>query len=507
MPGLLRDASDSVSRRLPSKVRRTPRPDPSASGSTPGKTAGRWASLEAPRLLAAIVEHSNDAIFSRTLDGTIISWNAAAERMFGFSADEVIGHRTGFLLPRGRRDEFRGLVNRLRRGAVIQHFETERRRKAGDRIHVSLTLSPLRDSAGRLVGFSTIARDITERKRVLLALERRDRELTDLFEESSIGLLLTTATGQVLRANPTLASTLGYTPESLVGRSLLEFHPDREAMSELLARLAGRATVRNLQTALRARAGQMRDVLVDASALWEASRIVHCRWFIRDITRRKELEREVLAIAERERRAFSRELHDSLGQQLSGIAYLNNVVRDRLRELGSPEAQEVSRISTLLKGALEATRRVARGLSPVRPEPEGLVVSLSELAAHARQVFGVACRLRCPRPVPAENFEAATNLYRIAQEAVNNAVRHGRASRIVISLFHVDKHLALHITDNGQGIKPLSPKRKGLGLRIMHYRASLLHGTLSVHRQPTGGTQVACLVPASSLATPPRQAR
>jgi PAS domain S-box-containing protein len=452
--------------------------------------------------LAAIVEDSNDAIFSRTLKGTITTWNAAAARIFGFHAEEIIGRPSRVLVPRGHRDQFRKLVARIRRGEVVQHFETERLRKDGRRIHVSLTLSPIRDSAGRLTGFSTIARDITEQQRVREALERRERELADLFEEASVGLLLTTRDGRILRANPALLGILECKSDECVGHALAKFHPDPAVLSELLKRLAGRETLRNFQTALRSRRGQVKEVLVDASAFWENGKVAHTRWFIRDITRRKQLEREVLATSERERRAFSRELHDSLGQQLSGIAYLSNVVRERLAEQGLAEAYEVARISRLLKQALEETRRVSRGLSPVRPEPEGLGTALNELAAHTRGVFGITCRFRCTRPVRLSDSEAATHLYRIAQEAVNNAIRHGRAGRITIGLNHRRGQIVLSIADNGQGIGALSPKRKGLGLRVMQYRAGLLQATVSARRRPTGGTEVRCVAPASSLRAP-----
>jgi signal transduction histidine kinase len=271
----------------------------------------------------------------------------------------------------------------------------------------------------------------------------------------------------------------------------------------VLRRLAERETLHNCQMVFRTRRRRPKTVLADANAFWEEGRLVHTRWFIRDITRRKQLEREVLAISERERRAFSRELHDSLGQQLSGIAYLSNVVRDRLAEQGSTEAPEVARISRLLKQAIEETRRLSRGLSPVRPEPEGLGTALSELAAHTRDVFGIACRLRGQELVRISDREAATHLYRIAQEAVNNAIRHGHARRVAISLSLRRGQVGLRITDNGIGIGALSPRRKGLGLRVMQYRAGLLQGALSVTRRPNGGTEVRCVAPVSALTTEP----
>lgn len=449
--------------------------------------------------MAAIVEHSNDAVFSRRLDGTIATWNSAAERIFGFKADEIIGRTSSAILPRGHRDEFRRLLSRIRRGEVVQHFETERLRKDGKRIFVSLTLSPVRDKSGRFIGFSTIARDITEQRRAQEALQRSERALADLFQEASVGLIWTTGKGRVLQANRALFDILDCKPEECLGRLLSRFHPDRVTLADLMRRLAARETLRNIPGTLRTACGEAREVLIDGSGFWENGRIVHLRWFVRDITRRKRLEREVLAISERERGAFARELHDSLGQQLSGITYLTNVVRDRLREAGSTEAAALERISSLLKQAIDQTRAVARGLSPVRPDPEGLSSALEELAVRSSEVFGIKCRFRCPKAVLVYNNEAATHLYRIAQEAVHNSFRHGEAREITISLACSDKRLRLRIVDNGKGIESLSPRRKGLGLRIMQYRAGLLQGTVTVRARSEGGTEVCCIAPAQML--------
>jgi PAS domain S-box-containing protein len=454
---------------------------------------------ERARELAAIVEYSNDAVFSRRLDGTIATWNAAAERIFGFKAREVVGQGSQVLLPRGHRDEFRKLLARMRQGEVVQHFETERLRKDGARIFVSLTLSPLCDRRNQLIGFSTIARDITEQRTAQEALQRSESALADLFEEASVGLIWTTTGGRVLRANRAWLEMLECGPGECVGLALGEFHPERHVLAQLIRRLAGRETVRNFQTRFRTRKGDQRDVLLDASAFWEGGRVVHLRWFVRDITRRKQLEREVLAISERERGTFSRELHDSLGQQLSGIAYLTNVVRERLRERGSPEVGDVERISGLLKQAIEQARALARGLSPVRPEPEGLSAGLKELASQSSQLFGVKCQFRYPKPVLVGDSEAANHLYRIAQEAVHNAYRHGRATRVTIGLTREREGVLLKIVDDGSGIGPLSPRRKGLGLRIMQYRAGLLAGTVSVRSRRGGGTEVCCVVPAAPM--------
>lgn len=451
--------------------------------------------------LAGIVEHSNDAIFSRRLDGIITTWNAAATRIFGYEPTEIIGRHSRVLLPRGHRDEFRELLKRIRRGEVVAHFETERLRQDGCRIRVSLTLSPIRNTARRLIGFSTIARDITQQLEMRDALAQRERELEDLFDEASVGLLMLSKEGMVLRANRAFLELVDLPTTKVIGRSINAFHPSPEQAAELLELLAQRQTLHNHPTELLNRRRQLKSVIVDANALWENGRFVHSRWFVRDISQRRRLERELLALSERERRSFAQELHDGLGQQLGGVAYLSNVLREKLVERGTPEAVDAARIYGLVRNAIAQTRRVARGLSPIEIEPEGLMAALRELAEQTTDLFRVRCRFSCSKLVFVEDSSVAGHLYRIAQEAVNNALKHAQARAITIHLQRKRNRVILRVTDNGKGIAPVSPRRKGLGLRIMQYRASLVGGTLAVRPRTEGGTEVICSTRCSNSTT------
>lgn len=441
-----------------------------------------------------MVAHSNDAIFSRMFDGTITTWNAAAARIFGYEAQEVIGKSSRMLVPAGHQDEFRSLLARLRRGRVVEHFETDRLRRDGALIRVSLTLSLIRGPARRPIGFSTIARDITEQRRLHDELARRERELNDFFEGASIGLVLVTADGVVIRANRAFVALVDANHHLIAGRSLHDFHPDTAVLADLLRRLAARETLHNFSSEFRTTCGETRFVLIDADGLWEKGRLVHTRWFVRDISRRRQLEREVLESADREQRYFAHELHDGLGQQLGGVAYLSSVLRERLAERAAPEAVAAGRIFELVRKAIEDTRRMARGLSPVRETHEGLVEALRELATQTSEVRGLPCRLVCRGPVPVPDVALANHLFRIAQEAVNNTLKHARASAIRIVLRRTKERIHLVVTDDGQGIKRLAPDREGLGLRIMRYRASLMRGTFEVTPHLPRGTRVSCVV-------------
>jgi two-component system sensor kinase FixL len=156
-----------------------------------------------------------------------------------------------------------------------------------------------------------------------------------------------------------------------------------------------------------------------------------------------------------------------------------------------------------VRKAIEDARRMARGLSPLREEPEGLMEALRELAAETSEVRHVPCRLHCRQPVLVSDPVLAGHLYRIAQEAVNNALKHASPRHITLALHQSRGRLTLQVADDGRGIRPLSPNRKGLGLRIMQYRAGLIRGTLEVSARRPHGAQVCCSVPFPPGAPPP----
>src|SRR2546421_5036079 len=187
--------------------------------------------------LAAIVESSDDAIFSRTLDGLILSWNKGAERLYGYTPQEMIGRPIHTLVPADRRQEWEEIMQRLAEGHRLEHFETVRSRKDGSLIDVSITVSPLRDASGKVSGASTIARDITERKQMQEQLHASEKRFRALIEKSSDSFVLIDTNGMLLYVSPSTTGLLGYKPDELVGRIAFEMiHPDDvESTMQVLA--------------------------------------------------------------------------------------------------------------------------------------------------------------------------------------------------------------------------------------------------------------------------------
>jgi len=213
---------------------------------------------------------------------------------------------------------------------------------------------------------------------------------------------------------------------------------------------------------------------------------------LQEIEQRKHLERDILNISETEHRRIGQELHDSLGQQLTGIAIMSKVLEQKLNRKSLAESVEVQEITKLVNQAAEQTRGLAKGLHPVDLDASGLVSALHELAATTEQVFDICCTFNCDESVPIYDATVAVHLYRIAQEAVTNAVKHGRAENIVIGLAPDTDMLILTIKSDGLDFPEVLPKSKGIGLQIMNYRAEMIDGALDVRRGAEGGTIVTC---------------
>jgi two-component system, chemotaxis family, CheB/CheR fusion protein len=203
------------------------------------------------------------------------------------------------------------------------------------------------------------------------------------------------------------------------------------------------------------------------------------------------LEEALLAISDREQQRVGHDLHDGICQQLAGIQFVSELVAQKLPS-GSETKAEVSKIAAGIRQAILDTRQLARGLSPVAIESDGLMAALDELASNSERLFHVACRFECLQPILITDKAVATHLYRIAQEAIRNAVVHGRAKHVAITMATADGNTHLTIADDGTGFAPDSNRSGGMGLRIMNYRAEMIGGRLSVGPANGKGTRVVC---------------
>jgi len=222
---------------------------------------------------------------------------------------------------------------------------------------------------------------------------------------------------------------------------------------------------------------------------------------IRDISERKSLEKTVLEISEREQRRIGQDLHDGLGQHLTGIAFMTKVQEQKLADREIPEAVDAAKIVKLDNDAILKTRELSRGLLPVVSDAHGLMSALQMRAGEIEDLFGINCHFQCDQPVLIHDTPMATHLFHIAQEAVNNAIKHGRAQNILIRLFSGEREGTLMIKDDGIGFEPPTQRHTGVGLRIMNYRAGMIGGNLEVRPEPPHGTIVTCRFPIGAAPT------
>lgn len=216
----------------------------------------------------------------------------------------------------------------------------------------------------------------------------------------------------------------------------------------------------------------------------------------REKAERERLEQDMIDISEREQRRVGRDLHDGLCQHLLGAAYTGQALVETLSSGGRDEAGRVRRLVDLIEEAIVLARGIAKGLYPVGMEQDGLMQALEEFAATISRVFGVECDFVCPGPVLLRNQATATHLFRIAQEAVSNAIKHGQARNIVILLDETEEGIILAVSDDGSGLAKES-YTSGMGLRIMADRASLIGGHFSITGKERHGTLLSCVIPAT----------
>jgi len=224
-----------------------------------------------------------------------------------------------------------------------------------------------------------------------------------------------------------------------------------------------------------------------------------------EMQERRRLEEEILSISEREQQRIGHDLHDSLCQHLTGVALAGEVLSEQLASKALPEAKAMDHIVELVEGAIELTRTLARGLHPIELKGEGFTDALRELANTITKGFKTPCAFECEKPVEIDEADVAIHLYRIAQEAITNAVKHSKAKKIVLRLENGSDGLLLTISDDGVGMPPKLPG--GMGLRTMAYRASVIGATFKVERQLARGTRVCCQWPGGVLSSETHDAK
>ncbi len=481
--------------------------------------------------LAAVVRSSHDAIVAKDISGIITDWNESAERIFGYEAKEIIGKSILTLIPKDRHPEETEILRKIRRGESIDHYETVRRRKDGRLLDVSLTISPIRDSKGAIVGVSKIARDITKQKQS----ERRLAEQARLLDLTNDAIIVRDVNDRITYWNHGATEVYGYRPGEAVGKVTHELlrteHPEsRKSIRKKLlreGRWAGelvhtrkdgtKITVASRWALDRDEAGRPtsiletnNDITLRENALKELERSKRLLEQLVDkrtkalraanteleseIARRQGLEGQILEISDREQQRLGQELHDGLCQQLTAIGFLARATALRLRDHRVVEVEDLEKIAQLINGSVNDARKIAYDLHKEEIDAAGLEDALRDLTE--RKIWNTRCQFRCEGELNVEDDKVASEIFRILREGIVNANKHSRAKEIVLEARRRKRELVFSVSDNGVGLNGFGRKhRGGLGFHIMQYRAQSIGARLALESVRRGGTRLSLYLP------------
>jgi two-component system CheB/CheR fusion protein len=441
-----------------------------------------------------LFESSPDAIFVESLDGVVLDVNPAACRLHHASREWLIGRDLSELVPPEYRERAQQDFERLAAGEIGL---LESHSYTADGLVVPVEVRTDRITYGGQEAVLLHVRDVTEREIAEQALRESEERFAKAFHAAPVAMTISTfSENRFLDVNQSYSLLTGYTREELIGRTPGELEipvgdadapPGRDQLEQ-------EGHVHALELTVRTRDGALRDVLTSAELI-EVGGMTCILSIGFDVTDRKRLEREVIEAAELERRRIGQDLHDELGQQLTGAAFLSQVLSQRLDAAERAEAEDARQLTAIINDVIAETRDFSRLLSPVDVFADGLVDALQDLADHTGRIFDAACTLDTESDIRIRDNVVATHLYRIAQEAVNNAIKHADPSAIRIALRQDASGLHLRVEDDGTGIDASSIEQPaGIGLRTMRYRAALIGGTLRI--SPTAdGSAVTVVVP------------
>jgi two-component system, LuxR family, sensor kinase FixL len=331
-------------------------------------------------------------------------------------------------------------------------------------------------------------------------LRESEARLMAILETAVDGIITIDARGHISLFNQAASRIFGYSEEEVLGKNISMLMPE-PYRSEHDGYLHNYTTTGKKKIIGRGR--EMTGLRKDGKTfpLYLAVSEFHAKegrsftGIVRDISEQRRLEQEVLNISDHERRRIGQDLHDGLGQMLTGIGLMSRNLEKMLDNEQSGSAEHAAEITSLIRKADEYAKNLSRGLLPVDFEMRGLATSLERLVANAERLFGISCRFQEHNPPVFHDNSVVEHLFRIAQEAISNAVKHGMASEVDLELFATPEYACLKVTDNGRGFTGNWHEKKGSGMDIMMFRAQLIGANLDIRNGEDGGAELSCILP------------
>jgi PAS domain S-box-containing protein len=510
-------------------------------------------SEQASALLAAIVESSDDAIVSKDLDGTITSWNKGAQRIFGYKPEEAIGRNIRLIIPADHQDEETTILARVKRGERIEHFETVRVRSDGTYVDISLTVSPVRDSAGRVIGASKVARDISEQKHMGRALGESEERFRAIVDTTPECVKLVSAEGILLYMNASGLTMVGAdSAEMILGKNVYDLvaETDRERFrafnekvchgerGELEFEIVGlRGAVLRMEShsaPLQMPDGRTvqlavtRDITERARVEEELRRSekelrsvasglesqVHIRTrelelrnaeILEQSEQLRELSNRLLQTQDYERRHIARELHDSAGQTLTVLSMNVAKLVQNAKKDAPQLAKGAEEVLQLVQQLSQEIRTTSYLLHPPLLDESGLGAAVSWYIKGLQQRSGIEITLNISEEFGRLPRDLELAIFRVVQECLTNVHRHSGSKTADIAIAREAQTVSVVVQDQGKGLsheelKEIQTRGSGVGMRGMRERVRLFHGTMNIESNGCG-IKVTATIPISESAS------
>ncbi|TWT59660.1 sensor histidine kinase [Rubinisphaera italica] len=451
--------------------------------------------------LRSILNSAEDAIITINDRGIIQDLNLAAKAIFGYQPEELLGQNINILMPSPYHEEHDGYLRNFLETGITKVIGVGReviaKRKNGSVFPAEIAINQVDHK--RL--FTGIVRDLTERKRSEELL-RKEHDLNQkIISTSRSIILMLDPNKKILQFNSCFEQLTGRllkdSKNKDFGELFIHATDHQHFQTSFTNAISGQST-RELCPILLTQTGER--LIVEWETVPMTSRtgmVVALLCTGVNVTEQRRLEREVLEIATEEQRRIGQDLHDVVGQELTGMAMLAESLAVSLQGADAKQLQLAQKIARGTSEALRKVRLLSKGLNPVDIDAAGLMAALNSISSRIRENHKISCEFKCPSPVFLEDNIVANQLYRIAEEATTNAIKHAQATYIVIELLQTEENIILMIQDDGIGLQ--ESEGSGLGLRIMRYRANRMGGGLSFEGSEFGGTLVKCIISAASM--------
>ena len=437
--------------------------------------------------LRQMTEGSSDHMMLIDRGLVILFANRATQ---GVEPTQLVGRPITSILPTRSRERALACMHRVLNQGLVSRFDVEWTAANGMTRFLEVRVAPVREG-GKVVALTLNGSDTTDHVLAQRAIATQSKMIESMLE----GVALINETGVIVITNPAFDSLFGHERGMLIGRPLTDLAGGSQLDRGMLSALTGGDGPWPLEFDAHRNDGGIVTVAGALSRLGDAGR-THLLLVLQDVGERNFLESAILEAVNREQYRIGNDLHDGLGQELTGIALMLRCLAGRLAVEHRNAVPDVESITRLVSNAVESTRSLARGLSPVNLERGGLRDALAGLAMHTRSIYGI--KIHFANRLPASmilDAEVANHLYRIAQEAITNAVKHGQATSVRLHLSAVHGKVRLAIIDDGKGLPANIDKAPGLGLRIMRYRARIARGDVRIESNDAAGTRVICECP------------